>query len=435
MKQLFVLLHIIVVSATLSAQQTWTLEQCTSYGLENNLSIQQMQGETDKLHIREQTLKNSRLPSSEIAASQRFNFGRSLNRENVYQDVSSHITNLNLNVEMPLFDGFFTRNSIRENRSNMHASEENIAAKKDELRLNIANLFYRAAIYKEMHSIAVEQKKLTESQISRIQVRLKAGMTSKDLLLQMKAQLADDELKITETQGNMNIALIELAQLMNLTEQIPQFDIAVDTVDVILSDFLSDGDIQTSHFSQIRSVQHRLQSAEWAFKKVSAGYLPSLSLGGSIGSSNYIQSGVSNSAFFTQLKNNRQTYVYVALRIPLFDKFTTRDNLRSIKTDIRNQSLALQEAQNRLRTEALKIESDIQNARQKLTAATQSVNSHAEAFRFATEKFNAGKLSVYEHLQAKQRLASSQSQAVQAKYDLMYKAMIYRYYHKSQDGQ
>jgi outer membrane protein len=260
---------------------------------------------------------------------------------------------------------------------------------------------------------------------------MEAGMASKDLLLQMEAQLADDELKITETRGNVDIALIELARLMNITEHIHQFDIVVDTTRMELSDCLNKGDLQINHFPQIRSAQHRLQSAQWALKKAKAGYFPSLSLGGSIGSSNYIQSEILNSPLFEQLKNNRQAYVYVALRIPLFDKFVTRDNLRGIKIDIRNQSLVLQETENNLRAEALKMESEILNARQKLWAANQSVSSYTEAFRFVTEKFDAGKLSVYEHLQVKQRLANSQSQAVQAKYDLAYKIMLHEYYYSN----
>ena len=284
--------------------------------------------------------------------------------------------------------------------------------------------------FTKKYTLAVEQKKLSENQISNIQTRIEAGVASKDLLLQMESQLADDELKIIETQGNVNNALIELARLMNLTEQITQFDIMVDTVELILPKIQGNEDLEIKHFPQIRSAQHQQQSAEWAYKKAKAGYLPSLSLGGSIGSSNYIQSELPNDAFFTQLKNNRQAYVYIALRIPLFDKFSTRDNLRSIKKDILNHSLAAKEIENNLRTEALKIESDVTNAQQKLITARQSVNSHTEAFRFATEKFNAGRSSIYELLQAKQRLANSQSQAMQAKHELNYKIILYNYYHK-----
>jgi outer membrane protein len=78
----------------------------------------------------------------------------------------------------------------------------------------------------------------------------------------------------------------------------------------------------------------------------------------------------------------------------------------------------------------LKIESDLQNAMQRLQAANQSVTAHEEVFRLTTEMFNAGRISTYEHLLARQRLANSQSQAAQAKFDLAYKLIVYEYYHK-----
>lgn len=100
-----------------------------------------------------------------------------------------------------------------------------------------------------------------------------------------------------------------------------------------------------------------------------------------------------------------------------------------VKAEMRNQSFKIKEMENTLHSEALKIKADLINSQQKVVTANQSVVAHSEAFRFATEKFNAGKISVYEHLQAKQKHANSQSQAVQAKYELAYKLVVYDYYY------
>ena len=124
-----------------------------------------MQGEKELLQTDALMIKNNRLPQAEAKISQRFNIGRSLNRENVYQDVSSHITDMNLNIEMPLFDGFATKYKLKENEGHIHTSEANIQAKTEELRLNISNLFFRAAINKEIYLTAKEQKQLSEEQI------------------------------------------------------------------------------------------------------------------------------------------------------------------------------------------------------------------------------------------------------------------------------
>ena len=107
------------------------------------------------------------------------------------------------------------------------------------------------------------------------------------------------------------------------------------------------------------------------------------------------------------------SFIYIALRVPLFDKFATRTNLRMVKAEMQTQSVKILEIEKTLKTEALKIKTDLINSQQKVVTANLSVVAHKEAFRFSTEKFNAGKISVYEHLQAKQKLANSQSQSVQ----------------------
>ena len=124
------------------------------------------------------------------------------------------------------------------------------------------------------------------------------------------------------------------------------------------------------------------------------------------------------------------SFIYIALRVPLFDKFATRTNLRMVKAEMQTQSVKILEIEKTLKTEALKIKTDLINSQQKVVTANLSVVAHKEAFRFSTEKFNAGKISVYEHLQAKQKLASSQSQSVQAKYELAYKLAVYDYYYR-----
>ena len=429
-KLYFLFLLIVVVGCmAVKAQEKWTLEQCVQYGLENNLTLLQMQGEKVKLQIRQEAIKNNRLPSAEMNASQRFNFGRSLNRENIYEDISSYTTGMELNVELPLFDGFHTRNAIRENKMEIRVSDEDMVTKKDELALDITNLFYRAAIYKEVHKIALEQRKLTEDQLQRSRDRIGAGMAPKGLLLEIEAQYAEDELTIVEARGNLDRALIELAQLMNMTESVETFDVVIPSAPDDLLALSVGNEIYIDRFPQLRSAQFLLEGMEWTYRKTRSGYFPTLSLGGSIGSSYYNQSDMQNPSFSRQLKNNQQSYIYVALRVPLFDKFVTRTNLRMVKAEMQNQSVKIREIENTLHAEALKIKTDLVNSRQKVVTANQSVVAHTEAFRFAMEKFNAGKISVYEHLQAKQRLANSQSQAVQAKYELAYKLAVCDYYY------
>ena len=432
MKRFLIILFITILHiSALSAQKRWTLAQCIEHGLQHNLSIRQMQGENEQLHIREQALRNNRfLPNVEFGTSQRFNLGRSLNRENVYEDVSSHITNASLQAEMLLFDGFHTRHALRENHATIRASEESMQARKDDLKLNIANLFYRAAIHKEIHQIAIEQRQLTKEQILRVEARIEAGTAPESLLLEMHAQLAEDELNVIETRGNVNMALIELARWINLTEGVEYFDIIVESENELLPLLRNGQEVQTNLFPQIRMEQHRLESLEWAYQRTRSNRLPTLVLGGSIGSTYFNHSRMTDSPFGEQFRNNAQTLFYATLRVPIFDRFSTRNNLRTVRIDIQNQQIALQESKNILQIETLQIRTNLQNAIQRLQASNESVAAHEEVFRFATEMFNAGRMSAYEHLLARQRLANSQSQAAQARFNLAYQSFVYKHYHR-----
>lgn len=423
-----ILFFLFIINTILLAQKNMSLQQCIEYGITHNLKLQQMQGEKELLHTDALMIRNSRLPQVDAGMTQRFNIGRSLNRENVYADVNSHITDMNFNIEMPLFDGFATRYMLKESEGNIHALEANIQAKTDELRLNISNLFFRLAIYKELYLTAKEQKQLSEEQINTTIKRIEAGMMSKQVLLELEAQLASDELKITEAKASIDFALIDLAQFLNYTGHLDDFDIEIGgiTDPCITIDYFLDADVGL--FPLIKAIEHRIESEKWNYKRIKAQIMPILSMGGSIGSSYYKHSGIDNALFGDQIRNNQQTYIYATLRIPIFNKFNTRNSLRRKNIEIRNQSFALQETKNNLHAELLKAQKELSNAHLKVIAAHKSQNAHEEAFRYATERFSAGKLSVYELLHTKQQLAASQSQSIQAKYKLAYKQKVYDYY-------
>lgn len=425
MKQLLILLYIIGISGALSAQQKWTLSECIHYALEQNPSLLKMKGKRAQLQIKHGSIKNQRLPAVEINSTQRFDFGRSLNRENVYQDVNSRATAFNLNIEMPVFKGFQTKHALKEAEFEANASEEEIQTRSEELRMQVINFFFRAMVYKEVADIAEQQKQLTEDQLAKAHVRVSAGMAPKSLLPDIQTQLAEDELAIVEAKANEENTLMELARIMSLRVDENGFDIHFSETDHHRHGFTTN-----NRFSQMQSAKYHLQSLEAAYRKVRSGYFPSLSLGASTGSNYYHRNGMENDIFSKQMKNNLQSYVYATLHIPVFNRFAVRDNLRSMQTEIRNQQLTLREIENELTAERHKANANVRQATQKLTTAQTALESNIQSFNHATERFNAGKISVYEYGQAKQKLANAQSQVAQAKYDLLFKNALAEYYNR-----
>ena len=81
---------------------------------------------------------------------------------------------------------------------------------------------------------------------------------------------------------------------------------------------------------EIRAEQLRLDGAAKQVQIAKASYAPSLSLSAGMGT-NYYNGSFSSQGFWDQLNTNFSQYVGVSLSIPIFNKFSTRNQVRSAR--------------------------------------------------------------------------------------------------------
>ena len=70
------------LTANVSAQEVWTLQQCIDYDLNHNISIKKQKNEIKRLNIERNNLKSDFLPNLQAGTTQKMDFGRSLNKNN-----------------------------------------------------------------------------------------------------------------------------------------------------------------------------------------------------------------------------------------------------------------------------------------------------------------------------------------------------------------
>ena len=102
------LLFTILAFATLSAtaQKKWSLKDCITHALENNISVRQSQ---NALLTNDQDItaaKGNFLPSIGIGGSQRLNLGNVEVFDGNFVDLTFHSTNLGVNISQTVFNGF-----------------------------------------------------------------------------------------------------------------------------------------------------------------------------------------------------------------------------------------------------------------------------------------------------------------------------------------
>ncbi|MDE5711157.1 MAG: TolC family protein, partial [Bacteroides sp.] len=189
------------ITAVNAQNRKWALNDCIEYAIEHNTEVKRSKNRIRSLQVQRNTWKNSLLPDLNAGASQKFAFGRALNRDNTYENSNIQSSTFSVSAEMNLFSGFRTIASISQNRYDLLAAEADKGLIENNLSLNITGAYFQILLDKEILRIAQEQIRLTEEQEERTRLLIENGKAAPSQLYDVRAQLADDELAATEA-GN-----------------------------------------------------------------------------------------------------------------------------------------------------------------------------------------------------------------------------------------
>lgn len=407
----------------------WTLTECIEYAVKHNIEVKQSDNQIQSLKVQRNTLRNSFLPDLNAGASQNFTFGRSLNQNNTYENSNIQNSSFSVTTEIPIFAGFKRTASIAQNRFDLLAAEANRELIENNLSLNVAGAYFQILLNKEIYRIALEQIQLTKEQETCTQLLIENGKAAESQLYDVRAQLADDELTATEARNSLRLAYLDLAQLMELKGH-GQFDIDSLGGEIAIADTLSPVSIYQSALTcmpQIRQAYYTLQSKTKGIRIAKSGYYPTLSFAAGI-NTNYYDNGSGLGETFRRQLNNMQKSLCFTISIPLFDRFSTRDQVRAARINEDNARLSLDNEKKQLYKDIEQAYTDAISAFEKYRSTTKAVIANQEAHRYALEKYAAGKSTVFEYNEIKMKLADALSQQSQAKYTYLLKDRILAFY-------
>lgn len=413
-----------------SQEKKWTLSECIDYAVTHNIEVKQSDNQIQNLKVEKNTLRNSFLPNLNAGASQNFTFGRSLNQNNTYEDSNIQNSSFSVTTEIPIFAGFKRTASIAQNRFDLLAAEANRELIENNLSLNVAGAYFQILLNKEIYRIALEQIQLTKEQEACTQLLIENGKAAESQLYDVRAQLADDELTATEAKNSLRLAFLELAQLMELKGH-ERFDIDSLGREISVPDMLSPVNIYqyaVTCMPQIRQAYYTLQSKTKGIRIAKSGYYPTLSFAAGINTNYYDNGSGLGETFRRQLNNNMQKSLCFTISIPLFDRFSTRNQVRTARIDEDNARLSLENEKKQLYKDIEQAYTDAISAFEKYRSTTKAVAANQEAHRYAMEKYAAGKSTVFEYNEVKMKLANALSQQSQAKYTYLLRDRVLTFY-------
>lgn len=434
MKKVIISCSLLFICLYTQAQAKWTLRQCVDYAVENNIDLRKTALDVKNAEISLSTTKNSRLPNLNASAGQDFNFGRSTLGDNTSQSVNSSTSSFGISSTTPLFTGFKIPNQTKADELSLQAATEGLKKAKENLELNVVSLYLDALFNREILRAYKEQVGLSTMQVERTQILVESGKVPASQLYDIKAQLAKDELNVTTADNNHVLSLLNLSQALNLTDY-NNFDIEEPDLSNVIADNISSIIPPSQVYNMalgikphVKEAEYKLGSSKKLLKVAQADYWPTLDF--RVGYSTAYQrvSGIDNVSFGKQLKDRGSEYIGLSLSIPIFNRFQVRNKVRKARLDIESQELDLDNVKLALYKEIQQAYQSAVAAQSEYTSTVKAYDAAEESFKYAQERYEIGKSTVFEFNEAKTKVFTSKSEQIRAKYDFLFKSKILDFY-------
>jgi len=418
--------------AQLQAQsQVWSLENCISYALENNLTIKQYKLNVDLASIDLAQSKNALLPTFNASASNSKNYGLSVNpvtSSSEFQSFSSFSTGVNSQVT--IFGAGQKVYNYQAQTFDLAAEVASLAKIKNDITLTVINYYLNVLYNQDLILVSQEQLKISLQQFERANKNFEVGNSTQGDLLESKAQLARDQLNLTNAENQLAIARLNLLQLLDRDPaEAMQIEKPANLIPALDKSeqyqFSSVYQSAAEKLPDVKLYDFRFQSAAKNVAISKAILFPSLSFGAGV-NSNYVS--LARETFKGQLQDNFGQYWGFSLNVPIFNSRNANANLKRAKINLANANINTQTARLNLSKSIAQALTDLKAAEKKYESTANSNIALKESFKYNQQKFEVGLINAVDFIISKNNLAKSEAERVQALYELILRQKLVDFY-------
>lgn len=413
--------------ATDATQKVWTMEECISYALANNITVKQAVLQKNGTEANLRAAKSSRLPNLSGNASQNFTNGNSIDpitSDFVSQSINS--TSLGLNSQVTLFQGNQISNQIKQNKLLVDQFSLYQEEAMNDITLSITESYIQLLYSKENIVIAENNLAASQKEEQRAKARFDAGSIPIKDYTDAQSQSATNEYDLITAKSDYAQQLLTLKQLLELP---PEQTLEIAASEAIgLNNIPSLDEVYSEALMQLPEINASKVNVSVAEKELDitkGAYLPTLSLTGSIGSG---YTSTQDFNFADQFDLNFNQRVGLSLSIPIFNRNQTKTAVENAKIDIEIAEIELVQEEKDLYQ---KIETAWQNAtaaQSQMQAADIARNAAEESYRLAQKQYELGALSTTDLVVSQNIYTNTEQNYIQAKYlSLLYTQLLQFY--------
>ncbi len=441
MKFKITLLMIVCAMFITNAQmKKWTLQECVTFAVENNLTIEQFQLDLEDSQIDESDALGNMLPNLNASSSVSSNTGFSINpTNNLPTNSTAFNVNMGFSSNVTLFNGL--RNIRRLHRARLSAisNQYRLDDLKDDIRLNVANAYLQVISNKETLKTFRAQYAVTEQDLKRTKELVESGVSPRGDLLEIEATAANQEQQIVNGESLVLISRINLAQLLQITDY-ENFDVADESFDIPPSDILDNSakvifDKALGFRNDIKFSKSNVELAEKDLVIAKGANYPTLSgffnYGTRYSDVTVIPDG--NGDPFTPNFTD-QLWIFdgisygAQLNVPIFNGWSTRNNIKRSKINLDRARLQFEQDKLDLETNIQQAYVDVTTFFKAYEAAEKTLEARRLAYQYAKERFDVGLMNAFDFSQAQSRVDNAEADAIRTKYDYIFRLKILEFY-------
>jgi outer membrane protein len=427
---------------SISAQKKWSLNDCIEYAKEHNITVLKQAIQSEILNSDVVIAKGNYLPNANFNGSQNFSLGNSFNVSTGVGQSESRSNSFSLSSSMLIFKGFSNKYTLQKAKLNTLKAASDVDKIRFDLRLNVTNKYLQILFQQELLKIAEEQVLISQKNFNRLKLLFDETLISKRDLLEIEATLASDTKEVLVTKNRVSTGLIELKELLGINE-IDNFDIELlltDNLGKISNSFFDITDLVIDNNPKIKSSKFSVDIKKKNIQLAKVNFYPSINLSYSYGSNYYHIQGrkdevlnqqtnqLVDNGFWTQLNSNRTHFLGFSATVPIFNRFSTRENYKKSKEEVKLAEIELANDKFVLKNKIKIALNDLNTAKASLKASNIAYVTQKEAFGIVQENYNRGNITNVVFLESKSKMIRNASEYVKAKYEFVFKLKVVKYY-------
>lgn len=419
MKKLLFLCFALGAFHSIKAQETLTLSQCLQMAVDNNLSLQRNRNEIIKGKHTLSENQSKLLPQINAVAQLNDNFtppvsvtdGSAYGKPYNVTKTLQYNASAGLQLQMPLYNQMvLTAVEIAKTADKLNQLSYEKA--REDLILQTAKMYYMA-------QNTLEQIRLVDDNINRLKSLrdITQAFYDNQMSLEVDVKRVNFNIENLTVQRDNAVAMLEQQYTMlkyvidyPAEKEIKVTDVNPGQIETVAADGLNTG------LYELQLLEQKKVLAQQQTKLAKDGYLPSLSLTGSLMYSAFTDkiehwwhSGESNHWYGSN-------GLGIQLRVPVFDGFDKRSKIRKAKVEEENARIGYEDALKGLEAKYMNAVSEVNNSQRNYKKQWDNYLLAQDVYNVTADQYKEGVTSMTAVLQDEMRMSEAMNNYLNAYY-------------------